>query len=289
MSRAAQPTAIAEEKFCVFCGYNLHGITSERCPECGKNVVALPPIPWANRANIGRFRAFFQTLWLATFRPAKLTQAATTDKEYASAERFRWIVVALIALPLAALVFQQVWQNQETLWALSSMQQPGLVPELRELWCAGAALAGVLPLGIVISTLLGTAALGYWFEGRNRSITQRNRAIALSRYASAPLVWFVPIVAILWLTAPMIDDLHGVYFLGPIGITYALTLAVLFLAWRTPLVLLRHATRCGAGRLAVAAIGLPLTWAIAVLIGLGLLPAVVGLLAVIIQSLHIIH
>jgi hypothetical protein len=87
----------------------------------------------------------------------------------------------------------------------------------------------------------------------------------------------------------MIDDLHGIYFLGPIGITYALTLAALFLAWRTPLVLLRHATQCGVGRLAVSAIGLPLSWAIAVLIGLGLLPAVVGLLAVIIQSLRLTH
>src|SRR5260221_6444833 len=88
-------------KLCPECGYDLRGITSQQCPECGLNVndPNYSSIPWANRARIGWFKAFWKTALLATFRPKKLAIAVAQPVDFRSANRFRWIVAALATFP----------------------------------------------------------------------------------------------------------------------------------------------------------------------------------------------
>ena len=62
------PTAISHDLFCTGCGYNLRGITGDRCPECGHDLTALrspvSQIPWVRRREIGRFRDYWLTAWM---------------------------------------------------------------------------------------------------------------------------------------------------------------------------------------------------------------------------------
>jgi hypothetical protein len=64
------------ERLCQNCGYNLRGLESTRCPECGQafDPHRVPParIPWLQRKALGRWRAYWQTVGLAMFHPLKL-------------------------------------------------------------------------------------------------------------------------------------------------------------------------------------------------------------------------
>ena len=39
---ASTASSSADDLYCPDCGYNLRGITSDRCPECGTNATAEP-------------------------------------------------------------------------------------------------------------------------------------------------------------------------------------------------------------------------------------------------------
>ena len=73
---AAPSPAIDVDIFCPTCGYNLRGLTGNRCPECGGDIEAYRQrgslLPWVYRDRIGRFRAFWKTVWLVTFDDRRL-------------------------------------------------------------------------------------------------------------------------------------------------------------------------------------------------------------------------
>src|SRR5258705_13028849 len=66
------------ELLCGSCGYNLRGVPSDRCPECGQQFdpshLIADLIPWEQRKHIGRVRAFWRTAWMASFRPKQQAQ-----------------------------------------------------------------------------------------------------------------------------------------------------------------------------------------------------------------------
>src|SRR4051794_27433393 len=92
---------------CPHCGYNLHGIESTRCPECGKEVdrsmLTGRRIAWENRREIGRVRAYLRTAVAFTFRPSHSARESRRDVAYADAVRFRLVTVALASLPVVSI------------------------------------------------------------------------------------------------------------------------------------------------------------------------------------------
>src|SRR5579862_9904362 len=100
------PASIAEtaDRFCHHCGYNLRGIASTTCPECGLSIGAADVfvIPWENRKKFGRFSTFLRTAALATFRPERFSTAIGAPIDDRPARRFRLIVLLLTALPIVA-------------------------------------------------------------------------------------------------------------------------------------------------------------------------------------------
>jgi len=83
-----QPTTqlIVDEKIhCLNCGYNLTGLTTERCPECGsslnwefrRKINAYdqgPGLPWERWPLWSKPAAFFATVFLAVFMPWEFAQ-----------------------------------------------------------------------------------------------------------------------------------------------------------------------------------------------------------------------
>ena len=103
--------AIAQDLFCQTCGYNLRGLTGNRCPECGGSLDGVrslvPQIPWVCRKETGWFRAYWRTAWFVMFRQARFCDEMARPVSYRDSQLFRWVTIGIVYLPvlLAGLAF----------------------------------------------------------------------------------------------------------------------------------------------------------------------------------------
>lgn len=299
---AAPPLNLATARRCAQCGYDLRGKDGDRCPECG--FAADTPdvlVPWERRRHLGRIRAFIQTVWLATFRPKRLARAMGAPVDYRAAERFRWIVVALASIGPIALVLLWRWDLAGQLpffgpndlnSAVESGQSLGMRWDLNIVWYAGAILPAVLPLGVVVTLLIWTTASGYWHHPRPLPLVRQNRAVAISRYGAAPLLMLL-LPSLACIPAARSEQLNvtgpGVHYDWELDRPAAIACyvgagLVLLACWWSNLALLAHTTRCRRGRMVCTVITLPLSCALAAAVGLIVIPAVIGLVWLIIES-----
>ncbi|HLL89099.1 MAG TPA: hypothetical protein VK324_07325, partial [Tepidisphaeraceae bacterium] len=100
--------------YCPACGYNLRGLTVvNRCPECGGAVdLSAPPVarvPWAHWRQLGRVRAFAETVWVATFAPGQVLHDAALPNRYRDGRVFRFTAVLLATLAASV----GLWQVRE--------------------------------------------------------------------------------------------------------------------------------------------------------------------------------
>lgn len=174
----ADATPLPEGILCPECGYDLRSLTSARCPECGFGLAVVrateSQIPWSRRQELGWFPAYWQTVWQVTVRPQLFSIEMARGVDYGAAQRFRFVtlghayvplLVVIISLMFFEPVFGQV--NVELIrWFMLRVQ-------------------------IVLAVwLLALPGLGsYFFQGRQLTTLQENRAIALSYYAWGPLAW----------------------------------------------------------------------------------------------------
>ena len=176
-------------KLCPECGYDLRGIASLQCPECGLNAndPNYSSIPWANRARIGRVKAFCKTALLVTFRPKRFALAVERPVDFRSAERFRWIVVLLATLPMVVLVLAVAWQKKTGLRILDLNDfmdlreiPSGLRSDLMLIWLVGYSLMPIIPAATFVSLLLWSAAPGNILFRRARAsrLSAESRGLA---------------------------------------------------------------------------------------------------------------
>ena len=189
---------------CPECGYDLRGIASDRCPECGLAVdrAAVSRIPWVNRRPIGRVRAYWRTVWLATFRTDRLAAEVRRPLKIRDGQTFRWLTVALAWVPLGALA---AWAAHalplaaEAVAAVNFHIAPAgmigyaetpLAPlplGLSVPWLDGLQLPGVAPAAVLAALVLFTGVGSYFFHPRRLPVDWQNRAVAISYFACAPL------------------------------------------------------------------------------------------------------
>src|ERR1051326_3842558 len=100
-------TAISHP-FCPDCGYNLHGIESQRCPECGHEIdwdrVSRSRIPWVHRGELGRWRAYWRTVWLVCIESRLVSDDVLRPVRLHDARGFRNVTVWVAFVPLALAV-----------------------------------------------------------------------------------------------------------------------------------------------------------------------------------------
>jgi len=176
--------AYADDLFCPECGYSLRGLTSERCPECGLDLGFIEAteslIPWERRREIGRVRAYWRTVLLATFRPRRFCRAAYQDVSYRDAQLFRWLSIGHVIAGLLAVIGVVALLTDGRLFE-GPVEETGW-------WFVGlVGLCGVLALVAL------TGIPSYFFHPRYLPVQRQNRAVALSYYACAPLNMMLPL------------------------------------------------------------------------------------------------
>ena len=255
------PRGAAVELFCPECGYNLSGIDSPRCPECGtaidRSTLAEAQIPWAHRGKIGRRRAYWRTVGMVLLRPRKLAAEITRPVSYRDAQVFRWATIIRIVAPIGGLlamwwVLRVPVSPHSVAWNLENDLS---IPTRLDDW--------VLPLMFLAFAVWLVALTGipsYFFHPSSLPPEQQNRAIALSYYPSAALLpaaggwlltwifnWICSLLRArtqhdLWMPLTAVS-----LFLGFVG-------GYLFISFGwTQVVLLRRTTRCGMLRQAALA------------------------------------
>ena len=306
-SPATKP-APDEELFCPECGYNLRALEgAQRCPECGLAIdrqgFARSQIPWVHRRHLGRFTAYWRTVWLATLRPARIAAEASRRVSYVDAQRFRWVTAFVAATPIVlGVIGAMLWYGSAALftfvnptaipgWAMGGKPSPMfdvLIP-----WDSGATLPPVIPLAVLIVSVLVTGVASYWFHPASLPIVRQNRAVALSYYGCAPLA-LVSVPAMLWIAVYVMREAgindpsaQSWAFVRVLEIGGVLSsLLVIGATWRSTMAVLKRTTHPGPGRRWAAGMLIPVTWLLCAAVVLFAVPWVVGFVRLVINSLR---
>ncbi len=278
---------------CPACDYDLRALVGDRCPECGllidRAALAQSQIPWAHRDRLGSIRAYQRTAWLAWRHPKKLAMCAASPVDVRDARAFQRVTVLLAFVPavvigIALIVyFGRAYPNSGL---PSAGHHFGYLLE----WLLIAIFAGCVWLFLMAVTSVSQ----YFFLSTGISETRRERAVALSYYASAPIALSgIPLTLIvaasllanhrwdMYVQVRVIDRISEWLLIG-IFITLMLEIGGLV---SSTLVLLKKSTGCGVGRILATITGLPIAWAVLAFLFLGLLPFAAIYLALMIVSL----
>ncbi len=184
---ANKPWLISEDVYCPQCDYNLRGLVSDRCPECGYEVSAMKTmesaIPWVHRKRIGWWRAYGQTMWMVMFRNVEFCNEIAKPVGFDHSQSYRWATVSLTWVPLAVFLTWSLWDTLRVIGILGG-----------EGWLLPLGLSVLLALPLLILALV-TGVPSYFFHPKHLPVSIQNRAIALSYYTSGPLALMMfPIV-----------------------------------------------------------------------------------------------
>lgn len=172
---------------CPECGYDLRGISSDRCPECGQQIdrasMSVARIPWAHRHAIGRIRAYWRTNLLVIFRPKRLAEEIARPVSFADAQTFRHATVLLAWLPLFVTFVVTLAINWNE--AMAGIH----IPTARFGWFLEAGCFLSLLAAAWLALLMISGVGSYFFHSKSMPILQQNRGVALSYYTCAPLAW----------------------------------------------------------------------------------------------------
>ena len=187
--------------------YDRRGLAGDACPECGvkidRTLLEKSSIHWVHREGLG-IGAFLKTAMRATFKTEFFCLEIARPVSLIDARKFRRRVVWILTLVgslyaiLLAMMVEDLRDPIDLTWAIR--------PWVTVLFAL--MVAGLIWLFLIVWTGLHMA----WFHPKALSIEQQNRAIALSHYACAPLLWlFFSAVAIgLAILAGLIADESGI-------------------------------------------------------------------------------
>ena len=231
---------IETDILCPSCSYNLRGLTSNRCPECGLALDAVrshtSQIPGVHRKKIGWYRAYWKTVWFVTMRHRLMSMELARPVNYSDAQKFRWLTIFHAYAPiLAATVFMcgyvpASWTGPGGTFPLARL---GFV-STSSAWASLAILevwpVALLHIGILLWLAAATGVASYFFHPRDLPVHLQNRAVALSYYANAALAFtFVPFL-LGWVVWEFSDTKSWLAIALPIKL-FTVILPILLCTW----------------------------------------------------------
>jgi len=278
---------------CPACDYDLRALVGDRCPESGFQIdraaLAQSQIPWAHRDRLGNIRAYQRTAWLAWRHPGRMAMCVASPVDLRDARAFQRVTVLFTFVPAVVIGVAYIIYYGRDYFSSGFPPVAARFGYLLE-WLLVVIFAGCLWLFLMAITSVAQ----YFFWSLGISETRRERAVALSYYASAPLaVSAIPMTLIIaaWMISNhrwdmsfqvrVIDRLTELLVVATI-----LILGLQIGGWfSSTIVLLKRTTACGSGRVFAAVIGLPAAWVIVAFLFLVLLPFAALYLALMILSL----
>ena len=192
---APPPGGIAHDLFCQTCGYNLRALVSDRCPECGDSLDTVrtrePQIPWVYRHQLGRFRAYWQTVRMVMFNQRRFCEEMARPVNFAESQRFRWVTVLHVYVPLVLGTAFLLFVDSSGAFG---PRRPQFTSDLPMEIQAG--IAALVAVALFLFLAAATGVPSYFFHPKVAPVPLQNRAIALSYYAAGPMaVTAVPVFA----------------------------------------------------------------------------------------------
>jgi hypothetical protein len=268
--------SISQDIFCQDCGYNLRGLTGDRCPECGRSLEGLrsevSKIPWVHRKEIGRFRAYWKTVWFVMFRQRQFCEEMARPVSYSDSQRFRWLTVAIAYIPLLIAVLIAVYLDTPS---------PTDNDLFNLIWIGR--LGFWVHIGSILFLAAATGIPSYFLESKSLDVQLRNRSISLSYYTCGPLALFVaPIgAALMWVNIGL-DSKIGMFAM----LCAAILPLALFAIWWLDLIHLAHRLiPDNPYRQFSVAVALPLLWLLLFVLGVGLIPFIAVYITILVFSL----
>lgn len=231
-------------------------------------------IPWTGRKEHGRFRTFWQTVWMVTFRNREYCEEYAHELTCSDARVFQWVTVLHVFLAVlftTAYVYMTVPPLPEVGNPLQQMMTSGIVqpgPTFIDRAYAEVWPVGVLHVCFFLFLLTATEAPSYFFHPRSIPLQQQSNAVTMSYYACGPLA-FAPA---LLLIAPAVAFVSLDWWFGSVC---GLAGSVLIVAWWWNLLCIVRRTMPPLRlRAAALAFCLPILWFVLGFVFLGLLPLV---------------
>lgn len=290
-----------DDLFCPGCGYDLRSIASDRCPECGLPIdrdAGVSRIPWAHRRRIGWARAYWRTVWLATFNTRKLAAEIERPVDYRVAQHFRLVTALLAALAIVS-VFVTTLVAAGGMAELATEFSIGMDPydnpprragryDMLLPWAAGVMVVPVLPAATLVFFVLATGVASYWFHPRSLPVVRQNRAVALSCYASAPLlfVWLPALNTCLLIALAAQGQSGSRPYILLFFLNIFLVPIVVLAFYVSTLRLMRTTTGARRLRTVLAAILIPISWVLSGLLAMFGIPWVVGFAWLVFDSMR---
>lgn len=168
---ATEHQPLPEGMICPECAYDLRGLTSERCPECGENLGILyrnePLIPWEHREDLGFVRAYLATMASVFWRSEKFCRAMATPVSHQRAASFRLFTTCLLSINLALILL--------ALFLIIDLQN-----QLQTSGLGWGIFIGWLAFSLCVYWVPGL--LSHAFQSKLLTIQQQDRAISISLY-----------------------------------------------------------------------------------------------------------
>ena len=261
------PLPVDADLLCGHCHQNLRGVASDRCPECGHRFdrahILQSVIPWEQRKQIGRFKAYWRTVRFITFRePIAMEGAEVT---LPSALIFRNVTLFLLCLVTVILIhLWRVYQPHDSARLRKLLiGQPMAFSRLPEFYSNPCFfVTSVIACCLVL--IAATGVSGWFFHQRRTTQSHQRTAFALHCYSIGPLAW-IPLLAslaVLFFAVEVHSD-HTPFIFYPAAGAFG-TLCVLcalcpIVYWLSILRLLYKVTRSRM-RIFVTAVTLPILW-----------------------------
>lgn len=290
----------AQILYCIDCGYDLRGLPSDRCPECGwlidRDLLGRSHLAWAHRARLGRWRAYWRTAWAGTRSMKRLAVETIRPVDVGDALKFANITALVVGVPFALGILAIYAFDGTGIFNLIGMEyfwnvsKPVPAAKWVVPWAEGMSLVPVAPLGAIAMFFLIVRSSAMFFGGGAVPLERKERAAALSRYAMGALAWTPPMVLIglAALAAAVLDGnntLNSFWFTMSACCAVGFGICLLACLFNT-LALFWRTNQPSQHWFFAVMIGLPMTWCASAVVALGVAPWVIGYVWLMFDSLR---